>query len=60
VIVEGTCRVIRQDIEDMAMSISVRYYGEQRGRDYVTEALTTPDSVIVEIEPARILTERSA
>ena len=60
VTIEGTARVIRDCIESRALAISVRYYGEARGRAYATDALSFKDSLIVEITPTKLLTESAA
>lgn len=60
VLVEGICEIVHDGVARRARSISTRYYGDQRGREFSREIMESGHSVILEVTPTRLLTESSA
>ena len=60
VLAGGTSEVTRQGVEERAYSIRTRYYGQERGKKFTEETLTTGNSVLLVVSPEKLLTESAA
>ena len=60
VIVEGTCEILREQVDQRARSISTRYYREERGPKFAQEVLDAGESVVPRVTPTRLLSENVA
>ena len=60
VIAEGSAEITSEGLSERAYSISIRYRGEERGKEFAKEILDQGNSVFLVITPTRILTESAA
>jgi len=60
VLAEGHCEIVREGVADRAYSISTRYYGAERGREFASETMASGNSVLLVTTPTRLITESAA
>ena len=60
VVAEGTGDVVHHDVAARFLSIGTRYYGKERGEQFVREIMANDSSVILVVTPTRLLTEGAA
>ena len=59
VVAEGVCEITRDGVTERAYSISIRYYGVDRGKQFARENLGG-GSVLLVVTPTKLLTESAA
>ncbi len=57
VIAEGTCEVVTDGVAERGMTIARRYYGEERGNQFVQDTMASSEMVLLVVSPARMVTE---
>jgi PPOX class probable F420-dependent enzyme len=57
---QGPCEITTDGLQELAISISRRYYGEERAQAFVHQDLSTSGSLVVVMTPRKIASERSA
>ena len=55
VLVDGTARVTRQDVDRVTHEMYVRYQGQERGSKNAEEDLASGDTVVLIVEPSRLV-----
>ena len=54
VLVDGTARVTRQDVDRVTHEMYIRYQGQERGSKNAEEDLASGDTVVLIVEPSRV------
>ena len=60
VLAEGTCEVVRDGIAERGKTIASRYYGEERGNQFVQDTMASGETVLLVVSPTRMVTESQA
>ena len=60
VVAEGICEIVTEGVAARFLSIGMRYYGSERGEQFVRETMAQGDSVILAVTPTRLVTESAA
>jgi PPOX class probable F420-dependent enzyme len=58
VLAEGTCAVVSDGVDQRAHSISARYYGEERGKQFARDILASGSTVLLVVTPTKLRNER--
>ena len=56
VLIEGNAKVTTRDVEEVTLSICVRYRGADRGGRFARELLESGDTVVIVVHPTRVIT----
>ena len=60
VVAEGICEIVTDGVAARFLTICMRYYGSERGEQFVLETIAKGDSVILAVTPTRLVTESAA
>ena len=60
VVAEGICEIVTDGVAARFLTICMRYYGSERGEQFVRDILAKGDSVILAVTPTRLVTESAA
>ncbi len=60
VVAEGTCEITSDGAAQRGHSISTRYYGEARGRQFAQEITDAGNQVVLVVTPTRLSSESAA
>ena len=60
VLAEGTCDLVSEGVAERAYSISTRYYGEERGREFARGILAEGKAMFFVLAPSKLRTENVA
>lgn len=56
VIIEGTARIVAEDIEGPTTSMCIRYMGQERGPEFAKKILGSRVRLIIVVEPTKFIT----
>lgn len=57
VVAGGKCEISVDGVEDLCYSISTRYLGEKRGREFAHQSLDTGGMVVLKMRPNKVLAQ---